>query len=117
MKHEESAIQRSCIKWFDYQYSAYNKTLFAVPNSGSRSKVLGGLMRAEGMRSGVADLIFLKANKQYNALCIEMKIKGGKQSDNQKDFQSNVEINGSKYVICYSLEDFMKEITNYLANL
>ena len=41
---------------------------------------------------------------------IEVKGTGGKQSDHQKEFQENLERAGGKYLLVYSLEDF---ITKY----
>ena len=44
-----------------------------------------------------------------------MKIKGNKQTPNQKDFQQKAEALGYKYYICYSFDEFKaiieKELT------
>ena len=37
-RHIESQIQRSCKKWFDYQYGQFAPLLFAVPNGGLRGQ-------------------------------------------------------------------------------
>ena len=37
-RHEESQIQRSCLRWFRLQYPQYALLCFAVPNGGARNK-------------------------------------------------------------------------------
>lgn len=71
-------------------------------------------MKEEGVVAGVADLILLKRNRQYGALCVEMKTKLGRQSETQKKWQKEVEATGNKYVVCRSLDEFMKVVTEYL---
>lgn len=117
MRNIESNIQIYCVKWFRLQYPQYSRILFSVPNGGARNKVTGAILKAEGAVSGVSDLIFLKANRFYSSLCIEMKTPDGKQQDTQKEWQKEVESAGNKYVVCRSFDDFQKEITDYISNI
>ena len=73
-KSEEHNIQASCVKWFRNQYPQLRNILFAVPNAARRSARNGAYMKEEGMLSGVADLILLKSNRFYGALCIEIRL-------------------------------------------
>lgn len=74
-------------------------------------------MKEEGMVAGVADLILLKSNRFYGALCIEMKKPGEYQITVQKEWQKECEAAGNKYVVCRSLDDFIKVVTDYLNNM
>ena len=114
MKHRESNLQIQCVRWFRLQYPKYAKLLFAVPNGGYRNKIEAGIMKAEGVVSGVADLILLIPSKGFNSLCIEMKTDKGRQNENQKAWQSDTENVGNAYKICRSVDDFMNEINGYL---
>lgn len=114
MRHIESNIQRNCVRWFRLQYRDLEKLLFAVPNGGGRSKIEAGILKAEGVTPGVADLILFVPNKAFHGLCIEMKASDGRQSASQKEWQQAAEEQGYKYVICRSVEDFICEIKNYL---
>lgn len=58
-RHEESQIQRSCLRWFRLQYPQYALLCFAVPNGGARNKREASIMKAEGVTAGVADVILL----------------------------------------------------------
>lgn len=114
---EEHRIQCSCVKWFNLKYPKLKGRLFAVPNGGRRDTVTGGKLKAEGVTAGVSDLILLKSNRDYGALLIEMKKKGGYQSPSRKEWQKIICENGEyKYVLCFSLDDFIREVDDYLRN-
>nr|DAJ29820.1 MAG TPA: Nuclease [Caudoviricetes sp.] len=51
---------------------------------------------------------------QGKSLYIEMKVKGNRQTDNQKDFQKKVTTLGHTYVVCYTFEDFQQIIENQI---
>ena len=74
----------------------------------------GARLKEEGATSGVSDLILLKSNRFYGGLCIEMKKPGARQSPAQKEWQKDAEANGAKYVVCKSLDEFMKVTIDYL---
>lgn len=116
MKHLESQIQKECIRWFRFQVKFKNisKLLFAVPNGGKRNAMEAARLKDEGVTAGVSDMILLYANFDFNALCIEVKVGKGVQSDKQKDWQKVAELHGNKYVIVRSIDDFMTEIHKYL---
>ena len=111
---QEHRLQCACVQWFRTQHPKFNHNLFAVPNGGRRDKVTGAKLKAEGVLAGVADLILLKSNADYRSLLIEMKTGSGKQSEVQGRWQKAIEKDGYKYVLCRSLEDFMREINAYL---
>lgn len=114
MYHEESKIQQSCVRWFGLQHRDLDGLLFAVPNGGRRGKVEAGIMKAEGVYPGVADLLLLVPSGEKHGLCIEMKTSTGKQSPNQKDWERKVAAKGYEYAVCRSLDDFIALVENYL---
>lgn len=111
---DEHRIQCACVRWFRLKYPKLRNVLFAVPNGGRRDSVTGEKLKKEGVTSGVADLILLRSNRFYGSLCVEMKKPGGYQSSSQKEWQKDAEANGAKYVVCRSLDEFMKVVTDYL---
>lgn len=116
-RDEEHQIQCACVRWFSYQYPELHGRLFAVPNGGRRDETTAAKLKAEGVVAGVADLILLRRNRDYGALLIEMKTPTGRQSDSQKKWQFTLcSENEYKYVVCRSLDDFIKEVNDYLNN-
>ena len=91
-----------------------DKLLFAVPNGGSRHKIEAANMKRQGTKRGVADVICQIPKKGYASLCMEFKTMKGEQSDEQKEYQRQVESAGSKYVVVRSVEQAIKELTWYL---
>ena len=114
---EEHRIQVACVRWFRLKYPHLSPRLFAVPNGERRDGVTGAKLKAEGVLPGVADLILLKRNRHYCGLLIEMKTANGRQSDTQKWWEQEVCAEGEyKYVVCRSLDDFIREVDVYLTN-
>lgn len=114
MRHIESRIQIQCVKWFRLSFPKLRRLLFSVPNGGARKPVEGAIMKAEGTVAGVSDLLLLYPCDGYHGLCIEMKTQKGRQQPTQKAWQEDAEWAGYKYIICRSLDDFMREIREYL---
>lgn len=115
MRHLESKIQSACVTWFGYQYPDLYYNLFAVPNGVATSATQGRILKGEGMKAGVSDLILLVPSGAYHGLCIEFKTtsKSSRQRDTQKAFQSAVERQGYKYIIVRTCEEFISEISKY----
>ena len=114
MKSKEHELQVACVKWFRLQYPEYAKLLFAVPNGGNRNIATASRLKAEGVVSGVSDLILLLSRNGYNSLCIEMKYGKQQLSNNQLHWGSLVIKYGTAYIVCRSLEGFQNEINKYL---
>lgn len=47
--------------------------MFAVPNGGERNRTVASRLKAEGVKSGVSDVMLLVPRKGWNGLIIEMK--------------------------------------------
>lgn len=71
----EHQIQAAFIKEIRILETRYPelRTLFAVPNAAKRSFKLAAMLKAEGMLSGVPDIILPVARKGFNGLMIEFK--------------------------------------------
>ena len=116
----EHELQVACVEWFRYQYPRLSKRLFAVPNGGYRDRRTAAKLKDEGVISGVSDLILLKPNKHFHALLIEMKVteKYSRQSSEQKEWQKELtSLDEYKYVVCRSIDDFMREVNDYLKDI
>lgn len=112
----ESHIQQSCIRWFQVVHPKLwqDGVLFHIANERKCSVRQGRRLKAEGVVKGVADLCLAQARHGYNALFIEMKKPGNYQQKEQKEWQAGVERHGYKYVVCKSLDEFEKTVTEYL---
>jgi hypothetical protein len=113
----EEQLQANCVKWFDNNYPLERGMLFAVDNnlshrlSGVYRAIEGNRKKAIGCRAGVSDLIFITSDGVY---FIELKLAGGYQSPEQKDFQKKIEARGWTYVIIRELSEFQDFINAML---
>ncbi len=116
MRHIESNIQKSFVTWFRLQFPEYALTLTSVPNGGLRGKREAGILKAEGMTAGAADLLLLVPRGGYGALGIEFKTteKSIRQSPAQKRWQEAFEKAGNKYAIARTFDEAVEVVKNYL---
>jgi len=122
MEHDEQVALFQFIKAFEHQHPAL-KTIYAIPNGGHRSKAVAGKLKAEGVKSGVWDIHLPMASAEwsdvymkpvYIGLWIEMKYGKGRLTPNQKEWQSLMEERGHKCVVCYSWQEAVLAIGDYL---
>lgn len=83
----ESQIQKDFVRWFRPRYASIEPLFFAVGNGGARNVWTAKIMKDEGVRAGVSDLILLIPRHGYAGLLIETKTPDGKQSESQKEFE------------------------------
>lgn len=110
----EHVEQCATCEWFWLQYPQYRRHLFAIPNGGARHPAVAAKLKAEGVIPGVFDLFLMVARPGCAGMWIEMKAKGGKVSDHQKDFKGRAEAQGFKAVVCYGFEEAKQAIQEYL---
>jgi hypothetical protein len=84
----EHDIQRAFFDWVRLAEGAEPrlKLMFAVPNGGLRSAKTAGMLKAEGVRAGVLDVLFPCASSGFRGLAIEFKRPGNTTTDAQDKF-------------------------------
>jgi hypothetical protein len=121
----EHAHQVALFAWAAQSCIPELKWLFAIPNGGLRDKITASKLKAEGLRSGVSD-IMLPVPRLINdfmichGLFIEMKQsqyrgrKNGGLSEAQEEFAHYVNGQGYRFVVCYSWIEAKDSILHYL---
>ncbi|MFZ2190441.1 MAG: VRR-NUC domain-containing protein [Candidatus Magasanikiibacteriota bacterium] len=75
--------------------------LFAIPNGGARSPATAAKLKATGTKAGVSDMFLPVARHGFHGLWIELKkLKGGKESQEQKDWGAAMQAQGYAYCCC-----------------
>lgn len=115
----EHDLQKRCMRWFDVVYPMFSPLMFAVPNAGRRTRSEAGMLKAEGMKAGVADIIFQIPNQHYSSLNIEMKTesKSSRQTGAQRDYEEAILATGGKYVVCRTYEEFQTVVKEYVGGI
>ena len=119
LKHlpiSEKQLQMVCVAEFRRLYPelANQGLLFHVPNETAGVSKTRPQLTASGVCNGVADLILLVPRHGYGCLCIELKTPIGVQRPSQKAWMKAVMAVGQKYVVCRTVDDFVREINAYL---
>ena len=87
----------------------------AIPNGGARHIAVARKLKAEGVKPGASDLFLaLPVPHGPAGLWIEMKAPDGVVSPNQKDFIELMQWAGYRAIVCWSADEAITEITNYL---
>jgi hypothetical protein len=110
----ESQIQKDFVSWFRKRYTTIEPLFFAVGNGGARNVWTAKIMKDEGVRAGVSDLILLIPRHGYAGLLIETKTPDGKQSDSQKTFEKLAKQYKYLYVIMRDLPTFQQLMMWYI---
>lgn len=112
----EDTEQINVIQWAKWNVGKYPelKWLHHVPNGGSRNKQEAVKLKQMGVKAGVSDLCLPYPKGIYCGLYIEMKFGNNRQQDTQKEFLADMAAAGHFVATCYSAEEAVSIITEYL---
>lgn len=118
---KEDTMQESCVKWYKMQYRNY--LIMAFPAgfvfAGNQTKraIMGKRMKDMGYTNGTPDLFIPIPNTRHSGLFIELKIKPNKPTVNQKEMMLKLHSNGYKCAVCYSIDEFIGVVNEYMNEL
>lgn len=117
MRSSEDTEQEIVIQWARMNSGKWPELslLHHIPNGGSRSKKEGARFKRMGVLAGVADLHLPVARGPWHGLYIEMKYGEGRLSNSQKDFLKLAAEQGVYCIVCYSAEDAIEVIRQYVS--
>jgi hypothetical protein len=101
------------VSLMDYLASAARDEIFyfAVPNQSNRHIASATKMKREGVRSGVADLVFMLPKGRVGWL--EMKTAKGVLSDTQKAFRDRALALGHLWAMARSVDEAIVHLTSW----
>ena len=112
----EDTEQITVIQWAQYNEGRYPELrwLHHCPNGGSRNQHEAAKLKQMGVKAGVSDLCLPYPKGTYCGLYIEMKYGDNRQQASQKEFLKDMELAGHFVATCYSAEEAIKVIGEYL---
>lgn len=116
MKSREAQEQAIVISWCKMQENIYPalKNIYAIPNGGYRNKIEAANLKRQGVKSGVPDLHLAYPNKNHHGLYIEMKWGKNTPTENQEEWIKGLTAAGYKCEVCWSSEEAIQVIKDYL---
>ena len=112
----EDTEQIAVIQWAQYATNHHPelKWLHHIPNGGSRNRLEAVKLKQMGVKAGVSDLCLPYPKGIYCGLYIEMKFGDNRQQETQKEFLRDMAGAGHFVATCYSAEEAVKVIEDYL---
>lgn len=115
-KRSEDTEQIQVVNWAHWNTAKYPelKWLHHIPNGGSRNRTEAAKLKEMGVKAGVSDLFLPCCKGIYHGMYIEMKYGGNRRTERQKEFLADMAGNGYFVVTCYSAEDAIHAIEEYI---
>lgn len=115
-KRSEDTEQIQVVNWAHWNTAKYPelKWLHHIPNGGSRNRIEAAKLKEMGVKAGVSDLFLPCCKGIYHGMYIEMKYGGNRRTERQKEFLADMAGNGYFVVTCYSAEDAIHAIEEYI---
>ena len=107
----EHQIQSLLVKLISEQYP--DLLYCATVGGGRMSSNQARMIKRQGYRNGVPDLIFYESRKGYYGLCMEIKKKGGQPSPHQRAWIADLQRRGYQALICKGLDQCIEAFEEY----
>jgi hypothetical protein len=92
--------------------------LFAIPNGGARDKITAAKLKAEGVKSGVPDIMLAAPSSRdgivWHGLFIELKVGKNKPTNEQEKWLRELSYQGYYTAVCNGWEHARDTIKLYL---
>ena len=86
----------------------------AIPNGGDRDVRVAVKLKAEGVKSGVPDMMLPVASGGFHGLYIELKVGNNKPSENQAWWHGQLAAQGYAVFVCYSYPEARTVTEKYM---
>ena len=116
MRDLEFQEQCDLTKWVDSEQVNFTELRLYNASANGMKRHIGTAVKLKrsGVRAGFPDIFLGVAKKGYHGLFIELKVKGGRVSDNQAKWIDNLTEQGYFVMVCYGWEAARRTICDYL---
>lgn len=113
---DEGGHQEAIIQWCQYRYGIYPELelLYHVPNGGKRDAKTAAVLKRQGVKAGVPDLVLPVARGGFHGLYIELKAPGGSLQKNQREYMERLTQEGYLAQKCEGWQEAVELLSNYL---
>jgi len=113
---DEQKLQLECSKWlkkFLYE-SGEPQLYYHVPNERKATMAQMARLKAQGVLSGVSDVVLPLRSGEFSGIYCELKKAGGSPSKEQKQFLNSVAKEGYLAIVVNDLATFKEVFTYYI---
>lgn len=119
-KLNEDDIQSAVVQYCDIK----KIPIFSIPNAQrlsflDRKKAVIAMVKLKktGLKAGVPDLFIPMVKNGYSGMFLELKTTKGRLTSRQKEWLGILSENGYYAICCYSLDEAITQINQYLEKL
>lgn len=111
----EHDIQSMFFLWSTYKGHKYPgiRMMFAIPNGGARHIAVAAKLKHEGVKRGVPDIFLPVPRGGHHGLFIEVKAKGGRSTQEQRDYLIALVLQGYRCVMAKGFDECVQAIDEY----
>ena len=84
------------------------------PNGGFRNYKTGAILKSQGVKPGIPDILIFEPRGNYHGLMIELKVGTNKTSDYQNKWIASLKTRNYKVFVSYSLDEVIDIVQDYL---
>ena len=112
---DESGHQEEIISWCRNHTGSYPELelLYHVPNGGKRDRDTARVLKRQGVKAGVPDLVLPVSRCGFHGLYIELKAPGGKMEQSQIDYLQSVEQQAYLALVCVGWRAAVQALKDY----
>ena len=99
----------------NYLRLSYPKLLWTISPAGLiRGLGQAMIMKRMGYRNGTPDILIFEPRGRFHGLILELKVKGGVVSDDQRSFISDASDRGYATAVCWDYNQAIGTVNNYM---
>ena len=113
---DESGHQEALFSWAAYRTEIMPELqyMYHVPNGGKRDKATAAVLKRQGVKAGVPDIMLPAARAGYHGLYIELKAGENTTTKKQKEWLEYLRQQGYYTAVCYGWQPAAQLIEQYL---
>lgn len=113
---DESGHQEALFSWAAYRTGLMPELqyMYHVPNGGKRDKATAAVLKRQGVKAGVPDIMLPAARAGYHGLYIELKAGENTTTKKQKEWLEYLRQQGYYTAVCYGWQPAAQLIEQYL---
>lgn len=112
---DESGHQEALFSWAAYRTGLMPELqyMYHVPNGGKRDKATAAVLKRQGVKAGVPDIMLPAARAGYHGLYIELKAGENTTTKKQKEWLEYLRQQGYYTAVCYGWQPAAQLIEQY----
>ena len=113
---DESGHQEALFSWAAYRTGLMPELqyMYHVPNGDKRDKATAAVLKRQGVKAGVPDIMLPAARAGYHGLYIELKAGENTTTKKQKEWLEYLRQQGYYTAVCYGWQPAAQLIEQYL---